>query len=142
MQGDEKINQVVNEWVQKAENDLKSAAYLLKIGDECPRDSICFHAQQCVEKYLKAFLTLKGIDFPKTHDIEEILLLISENNRPKLTVSEQRRLTAYATVTRYPGNYELITFAEARKAVSMARRIRKEVRAFIPKKALRKRKKL
>jgi HEPN domain-containing protein len=44
---------VVGEWVAKAENDLKSAAHLLTMKD-CPVDNVCFNAQQCVEKYLKA----------------------------------------------------------------------------------------
>ncbi len=84
-------------------------------------------------------LRLKRIDFPKTHDVGELLLLISENARPQLVVEEQRRLTAYATVTRYPGDYEPISLAEARSAVAIARRVRKEVRARMPKEALRKR---
>lgn len=60
---------VAHQWVQKAENDLKNAEHTLTIGDKCPFDTVCFHAQQCVEKYLKALLSLHGIDFPKTHDL-------------------------------------------------------------------------
>lgn len=141
MQRDEKVIQVVREWIEKAENDLKNAAYTLKMGEECPTDTTCFHAQQCVEKYMKAFLTFKGIDFPKIHDIGELLFFISKSARPQLTVEDQRRLTAYATVTRYPGGYEPIPLAEARNAVAIARRLRKEVRSLMPKEALRKRRK-
>ncbi|MBW1960508.1 MAG: HEPN domain-containing protein [Deltaproteobacteria bacterium] len=54
--------------------------------------TVCFHAQQCAEKYLKAFLTFKNIDFPKTHDIGELLALVSKGTRPQLTVEEQRRI--------------------------------------------------
>jgi len=61
---------VAAEWARKAENDLKNATHALKLGAECPTDTVCFHAQQCVEKYLKALLTFLGIDFPKTHDAE------------------------------------------------------------------------
>lgn len=141
MQRDEHVIKVVREWIEKAENDLKNAAYTLKMDGECPTDTACFHAQQCVEKYLKAFLTFKGVDFPKTHDVGELLVLISEKVRPELVVEEQRRLTAYATVTRYPGDYEPISLAEARGAVAIARRVRKEVRALMPKEALRTRRK-
>jgi len=137
----EKVIKVVSEWIEKAENDLKNATYTLKMGEDCPTDTTCFHAQQCVEKYLKAFLTFKRIDFPKTHDVGELLSLISESARPQLVVEEQRRLTAYATVTRYPGDYEPIPLAEGRSAVAIARRVRKEVRALMPKEALRKRRK-
>ena len=139
MQRNEQIHRVVGEWIEKAENDLKNAAYTLKMGEDCPTDTTCFHAQQCVEKYLKAFLTLKRIDFPKSHDVGELLAMISTRTRPELTIEEQRRLTAYATVTRYPGDYDPIPLSEARRAVATARRVRKEVRALLPKGALRKR---
>jgi hypothetical protein len=70
-----------------------------------------------------------------------LLVLISEKVRPELLVEKPRRLTAYATVTRYPGDYEPISLAEARGAVAIARRVRKEVRALMPKEALRTRRK-
>jgi HEPN domain-containing protein len=53
MPANDRIMAVVGEWVAKAENDLKSAAHLLTMKD-CPVDNVCFNAQQCVEKYLKA----------------------------------------------------------------------------------------
>ena len=40
---------IAREWVQKAENDLKNAAYTLRMGKDCPADTVCFHAQQCAE---------------------------------------------------------------------------------------------
>lgn len=46
------------------------------MGKGCPADVVCFHAEQCVEKYLKALLTLKAIDFPKTHNIAELVALL------------------------------------------------------------------
>lgn len=59
----EKVLAVTREWVDKAENDLKNAAHTLTMGEKCPTDTVCFHAQQCVEKYLKAFLVCSGIEF-------------------------------------------------------------------------------
>jgi len=141
MQRDEQVVQVVLEWLEKAENDLKNAAFTLTMGEDCPTDTVCFHAQQCVEKYLKAFLTSKGIDFPKTHDVGELLALVSKSAALRLAVDQQRRMTAYATVTRYPGDYEPIPLAEARSPVAIARRVRKQVRALLPTKALRERRK-
>ncbi len=124
---------IARDWVQKAENDLKNATYTLGMGEDCPTDTICFHAQQCVEKYLKALLVLKRIDFPKTHDIKELIALLPSKIRPQLTPEEQRRLTDYATVTRYPGDYEAISLAETRRAVKIARRVRNEIRRLLPK---------
>ena len=135
----EKVIIVVNEWVDKAENDYKNAAYTLEMGDECPTDTVCFHAQQCIEKYLKALLTYKDISFPKTHDIEALVVSLPNSLRPNLNDKDQSRLADYATVTRYPGDYEIISLSEARKAVVMARRIRREIRKLLPKRAAKKR---
>ena len=43
----------VRQWVAKAENDLRNAEHTLTLQEECPFDTVCFHAQQCAEKYLK-----------------------------------------------------------------------------------------
>jgi len=43
-------------WIKKAENDLITAKDSLNIKPVPPLDTICFHAQQCAEKYLKGFL--------------------------------------------------------------------------------------
>lgn len=63
----EKILLVVREWVARAENDLMAAVHTLKLGEGCPTDTVCFHAQQCVEKYLKAVLVRELVDFPKSN---------------------------------------------------------------------------
>ncbi len=125
--------EVAREWISKAENDLKTAAHVLKLGEHSPTDSVCFHAQQCVEKYVKAVLVLAGTDFPKTHDLERLIAMCPKSLRPSLSAAEQALLTEYATGARYPGWGE-IRLAEARKAVSLARRVRKELRAVLPRK--------
>lgn len=136
-----KLSAVAGEWVAKAESDLKAAVYMLEMDEECPADTVGFHAQQCAEKYLKAFLVLKEIDFPKTHDIEKILALFPEDVRLPVSVEEQRTLTNYATVTRYPGDYEPVTLFEAKRAVLIARRVRRHLRKLLPEVVLSRRKK-
>lgn len=132
---------VVRQWITKAENDLKNAAHTLKIRSGCPTDTVSFHAQQCVEKYLKAFLVYKGIDFPRTHDIERLLALLPENIWLRLSIEQQRTLTAYATLTRYPGEYETIPLAEAQQSVRLARRVRTDLRGLLPEDLLARRRK-
>ena len=56
---------VLREWVEKAENDLTAACQILKLGKFAPMDTVCFHAQQCVEKYLKSILVYHGIPVKK-----------------------------------------------------------------------------
>jgi HEPN domain-containing protein len=55
-------------WSAHAEDDFGSAKTLLRIKKPYV-SAVCFHAQQCAEKYLKALLVLKDVDFPKTHDL-------------------------------------------------------------------------
>ena len=127
----------VKQWVEKAGSDLWIASLAVKhAGANRPLDGVCFHAQQCAEKYLKALLTWQKVAFPRTHEIEELISRLSDRNRPELTTEEQRILTRFATVTRYPGDYDPITLTEARQAVTLARRVRRQVRRWLPKQAL------
>lgn len=41
-------------WIEKVAHDLFAAEHLASLGDVAPLDVVCFHAQQCVEKCLKA----------------------------------------------------------------------------------------
>ena len=136
MQNPDHLPSVIREWVQKAENDLKTAAHVLNMAADPPTDAICFHAQQRVEKYLKALLLSRGKSFPKTHDVEQLLALLPAQDRPQLSGEEQDKLTDYATAARYPGDYEPIPVAEARRSVAIARRVRKQIRRSLPKQAL------
>jgi len=133
----EDVGFVVHQWVLKAENDLLTIENNLKSPEGCPTDTTCFHAQQCAEKYLKALLVHAGLDFPPTHDMRTLVTLLPEALRPELTDDEGRRLTRYATVTRYPGDYEPIPIEEARVAADLARRVRAAVRSKLPPEALR-----
>ena len=65
-----------------------------------------------------------------------LLDLVEESKRPALTTEEQERLTDYATTTRYPGDYEDISLEEARRATTIADRVRAEVREKLPREAL------
>ena len=124
---------IIREWVQKAENDLSNAAYVLRLGKRCPTDTVCFHAQQCVEKYLKAMLVNHERDIPKTHALSVLNAQLPAGARPDLTPEEEQLLTDYATITRYPGDYAAISLTEARQAVKIARRVRRHARKHLPK---------
>lgn len=45
---------VVRSWFRKAENDLITAENTMKMKNP-PTDTICFHAQQCAEKYIEIY---------------------------------------------------------------------------------------
>jgi HEPN domain-containing protein len=132
---------VIREWLHKAENDLLTAAHTLTLGPNCPTDTVSFHAQQCVEKYLKAFLISRSTLFPKTHDLGVLRALLPARLRPRMERAVQKRMTEYATVRRYPDGEPDISLTEARQAVAVARRVRREVRQHLPRAALRRKKK-
>lgn len=132
---------VLREWLRKADNDLLTATHTLTLGTRCPTDTVCFHAQQCVEKYIKALLVFQATPFPKTHNIAVLRALLPPKLRPKLDKAMQKRLTDYATVKRYPDAEPEIPLFEARQAVAAARRVRREVRRHLPGAALRREKK-
>lgn len=62
----------VKKWRIKADHDLKIGKDEM-LADEPSTDMICFHMQQCVEKYLKAFMIAHGNEITKTHNISFII---------------------------------------------------------------------
>ena len=55
------------EWVSKAEGDFATAGREIKARKMPNYDAVCFHAQQCAEKYLKAILQENDVPIPKIH---------------------------------------------------------------------------
>lgn len=108
------------EWAKKAEADRVAALRALK--DSSRRadqaEIACFHAQQCVEKYLKALISRKGKPTPRTHDLLTLLLLVKDTGINSLA-ARFRRLNQYAVDVRYPG--ASATVVEACNAVRIMR---------------------
>jgi HEPN domain-containing protein len=94
---------ITNEWIEKAEGDFKVALREQK-APEPVYDAICFHAQQGVEKYLKAWLIEHGFDFPKTHDLEALAkLCLTYLPELQSLMDDLRFLISFAVEIRYPG---------------------------------------
>ena len=114
----------VQEWRQKAEHDYQAVDILLKQRTKFLSDIICYHAHQCVEKYLKGLLAKHQIKIPKTHDL--IFLLDQLKNKEsdlELVKDILRQLNRFAVEMRYPG--ESSTRKEAVEAAKQAKEIRK-----------------
>jgi HEPN domain-containing protein len=124
---------LIKQWVEKAEEDFRTAEYLLAIKEECLLNSVCFHSQQCIEKYIKAMLVYCSIQFPKSHDVVELLNLIPDNYRPDLSIDDLAIINRYAVDTRYPGEWEIITRQEAEESVLIARDVRQKIRKLLGK---------
>lgn len=124
--------ETVRLWVVKAEHDIKTAEHTLQIRDDCPFEIVCFHAQQCAEKYLKALLVSRSIDFPKTHDLRFLLELLPAEFNLGLELSEVAFLSRYAVDGRYPGSWDEITRVQAERAIAVACKVRDAVKPRIP----------
>jgi HEPN domain-containing protein len=125
---DKKIAQRVKEWLDYADEDLRLARHALTLSSSCPYRLIAYHAQQCAEKCLKAYLVYHRVDFPYTHDIAKLLALCAERAVWTNDLIGAERLTPYATTGRYPGRLENVTRREALRSVQLAGRVRDEVR--------------
>jgi HEPN domain-containing protein len=92
------------EWVQKAEGDFTVAQKMLRARKNPVYDAVCFHAQQCAEKYLKAFLQEHEMGIPKTHKLLDLLKLCKEIN-PSLEIllSDLQSIERFSVNIRYPG---------------------------------------
>src|SRR5579864_7112848 len=92
------------EWVSKAEGDYDAVCILRRSRKPSRYDAICFHSQQCAEKYSKARLNEAAIAFSKTHDLE-VLLNQLRTIEPlwMSTTSALKRLTGFSVAVRYPG---------------------------------------
>jgi HEPN domain-containing protein len=117
---DKDIAQKVRQWIEYADEDLRLAEYALRMESGCPYRLIAYHAQQCVEKYIKAFLVYHRQDFPYTHNISALLELCRKHSDWMDSLSQAETLTAYAISARYPGEDEPVSLAEAQKAITIA----------------------
>lgn len=118
------MNEVVREWIDKSEGDYLTATREAQ-ADPPNYDAVCFHAQQCIEKLLKAALIAKGQMPPKTHDLTVLSnLLSSVDPEWHWPVEELRLLSRSAVVFRYPGESADREEAEAALRVSKAMRER------------------
>jgi HEPN domain-containing protein len=50
------MNPLTNEWIEKADRDFETASREIRVRKKPNKDAVCFHSQQCAEKYLKLIL--------------------------------------------------------------------------------------
>jgi len=118
---------LVEEWIYKAEEDFESAVHLVKKDKKPVPDAVCFHCQQCIEKYLKAFFVLNNIEPPEIHDLQRLKAMCSKVDESFEEISEEMDiLNAYAVNFRYPG--EVATVEEAREAFGVMKKVHKFIR--------------
>ncbi len=117
------VQKLVGDWIHKAEQDLRAAETLVQ-QDPPLAYPVCFHSQQAAEKYLKAFLTRKQVEFSKTHNIGELLGLagtVDEELANELLAASV--LTPYGVEARYPGDLPEPSGSESKKALVLAKQV-------------------
>jgi HEPN domain-containing protein len=98
------MKKITSEWVTKAEGDFAMLERESRARKNRSLDGICFHAQQCAEKYLKARLSETGISFPKIHDLVTLLeLALPVEPTWELFRVDLAFLSEFAVAFRYPG---------------------------------------
>lgn len=98
----EETKDYVRQWITKAGDDLIVIDKLTQF-EVIATSAVCFHCQQVVEKYLKAFLIANGVEIRKTHNIE-FLLAECEEFDPEFGTIDPKDLNDFSVDVRYPGD--------------------------------------
>lgn len=125
---DAPILEKVRQWLAYADEDLGVARHGFSMPATPPCRVIAFHAQQCAEKYVKAYLVFHGVDFPFTHSLRRLVDLCASAAHWTEQLRDAEELSPYAITARYPGEDLVVSEAEARRAVAIAERVREIIR--------------
>ena len=118
------LESLLREWIEKAEADLEAAEELASrvTSSARLREIVGFHCQQTVEKYLKVLLTFYQVEFPKTHEIDRLLALVSGANREAAdALNGAKWLGPFGVDIRYPGEAAEMLPGDEATAIEIAR---------------------
>jgi HEPN domain-containing protein len=118
------LPEIVREWIEKAEEDYGFACAGIEYTDYFAQ--ICFHFQQAAEKYLKAFIIARKLDFRPVHNLLELLRVCSQAAPDAQRLEEACRfLNPFYIDTRYPvhwpGAYDKGTAVQAKEMAEVIR---------------------
>ena len=119
----------IESWLEKANNDLATAQRLLDIKPMI-LDNACFHCQQAIEKYLKAFLNYNGKETERTHNIIFLLSQAADFDIVFGTI-DAMNINAYAVQARYPDFTMIPDEDEAKGYYQLALQVKSLVTARI-----------
>jgi len=124
--------EISEQWIELANKDLALAEHTAKTMRPTPHEIVCFHCQQFVEKYLKAFLVSKGQEPPYIHDLAKLASLCEAEN-PIFGQIKQKCiiLAEYGVQPRYPGGMQIIE-EDMVRALHFAADIRNFFREKVP----------
>ena len=125
------LQDYINKWIFRADEDLSVVDRLCESDPSAYSSSICFHAQQAVEKYLKALLVFKGIDFRKTHDVDYLLSECQKVTSDVLDSIDLKRLTDFGVSVRYPDDFYIPDQSETTHYIRVVKDIEQIVKSLI-----------
>src|SRR5450759_1904413 len=124
---EEVARRLAADWLAKAAKDLMVCEQLL-IKGAVFSEAVAFHAQQAAEKSLKALLVVRQVKFPKTHDIERLLELVSLADGPLAeALADAAELTPFGVEYCYQGEEAPVSADAANACVSLARKVHDEI---------------
>jgi len=126
--GKEKL-MVVEDWLQRAERDYKTALLLGSDEDSDFFDNACFHCQQAVEKFLKSLIIYYGGRFKKIHALKPLCESARNLGVPVgevLSEEDIRMLDGFYTGCRYPGDASP-RYEDAAEAIGIVEKVKRFV---------------
>ena len=117
----------IEQWIIKGDHDLGTAKVTyLHIPEYL--DTVTFHCQQAVEKYLKAYLVFQSMAFKSSHDLVYLLDLITQKDADfENYYDDVSELQGYAVEIRYPNETIYLSNEKVEKALIIAKNVRNSV---------------
>jgi HEPN domain-containing protein len=100
------MKQITKEWLEAASLDIESSGYLLQ--DERLTGHVAFHAQQAIEKSLKALIEESGDRIPKIHSLSKLFDSCSKYIDFQFDDDLIIALDSLYLESRYPGDFGLL----------------------------------
>jgi HEPN domain-containing protein len=117
-------NDIVKSWIEKGDHDLGTAQVTFLYIPQF-RDTIAFHCQQAVEKYLKAFLFFNSVVFKRTHNLNYLLSLASQFDSISDDLYDKAaELEDFSVEIRYPNTSIDLSIEDIQQALTIAREFR------------------
>ncbi|MCF8381903.1 MAG: HEPN domain-containing protein [Bacteroidales bacterium] len=123
-------SEYIKNWLFRANEDIAVIKSLSGLDLEYYTSTICFHAQQAVEKYLKAFLIYHDVDFPKTHDVDFLIMECQKIDQHSFEI-DLKSLTDYGVSIRYPDDFYIPGITETKEYMIIAKEIKSLVENLI-----------
>jgi len=123
-------SEYIKNWLFRANEDISVIESLAGINFGFYTSTICFHAQQASEKFLKAYLIYKDIDFPRTHDLDFLLMKCQKIEKSSFEI-DLKSLTDFGVSIRYPDDFYVPGVNETKEYITIAKEVKNLIEKLI-----------